>query len=424
MLIPLEDHKTGRRVLVNITPDSFAVSSDDETVFTFDHEGRLLTAWQNNQTCVRTLDNRIVKKWTERSSPDSWKLIQELEETGRKSLFGEILQFVDDLTNRLNRGDFAPTGDSLNESQVRQAALGCLKRISTWTPSRYEEEKARFAAVYSPVSILPPDQYYSLVLQATVGCHWNRCTFCDFYRQVDFHIRTPEEFRTHIHTVKNFKGEGIRLRKSIFLGDANALVTPQDQLLAIFDLVHQEFPIVGSTLSGEPAGSGPFKGIYSFLDVFTGEKKSVSDFRDLKARGLKRLYVGIETGCDELLHFLNKPASTAQTLEVVSEIKEAGINVGVILLAGIGGNRYFERHVVGTTDLLNALQLNKGDLVYFSPLWDSPGPEYLQRSSEAGIRGLTDDEKRNQVSAIRSGLRFIEGQNPKIALYDIREFVY
>ena len=263
-----------------------------------------MTAWQNSQTCVRTLDNRIVKKWTERSSPDSWKFIRELEETERRSLLEVISRLVDELTSQLERGDLVPTVDSASEGQVRQAALDCLRQISAWTPALYEEQKARFDAIYSPVSILPPDQYYSLVLQATVGCHWNRCTFCDFYRQVKFHIKTPEEFRTHMRSVKAFLGKGIRLRKSIFLGDANALVTPQEKLLEIFDLIHQEFPVVGSTLSREHPGCGPIKGIYSFLDVFTGEKKSLSDFRDLKARGLKRVYVGIETGCDELLHFL------------------------------------------------------------------------------------------------------------------------
>jgi radical SAM superfamily enzyme YgiQ (UPF0313 family) len=383
-----------------------------------------LTAWQNNQTCVRTLDNRIIKKWTEHSSPDSWRSIRELEETERKSLLEEISQLVGDLTSQLERGDLAPVVDSPNEGQAREAALDCLRRISAWVPPRYEEQKARFDTVYSPVGILPPDQYYSIVLQATVGCHWNRCTFCDFYRQVKFHIKTPEEFRMHMHAVKAFLGEGIRLRKSIFLGDANALVTPQEKLLAIFDLIHQEFPIVGNTLSSAQPACGPIKGIYSFLDVFTGEKKSLSNFRDLKAQGLKRVYVGIETGCDELLRFLNKPASSAQTLDVVSEIKEADINVGVILLIGVGGSRYLEPHVVETTDLLNALQLGKGDLIYFSPLWDSPTSDYFQQSLEAGIRGLTDEEKRNQVSAIRSGLHFAEGQKPKIALYDIREFVY
>jgi radical SAM superfamily enzyme YgiQ (UPF0313 family) len=380
MLIPLANGKADMRLLLNIKPDSCSLSLNEEAVFSFDREGRLLTAWQNSQTCVRTLDNRIVKKWTERSSPDSWKFIRELEETERRSLLEVISRLVDELTSQLERGDLAPTVDSASEGQVRQAALDFLRQISAWTPALYEEQKARFDAIYSPVSILPPDQYYSLVLQATVGCHWNRCTFCDFYRQVKFHIKTPEEFRTHMRSVKAFLGKGIRLRKSIFLGDANALVTPQEKLLEIFDLIHQEFPVVGSTLSREHPGCGPIKGIYSFLDVFTGEKKSLSDFRDLKARGLKRVYVGIETGCDELLHFLNKPASSAQTLDVVSEIKNAGLNVGVIVLIGVGGSRYFEPHVVETTDLLNALRLGKGDLVYFSPLWASPGSEYLQRS--------------------------------------------
>ena len=127
---------------------------------------------------------------------------------------------------------------------------------------------------------------------------------------------------------------------------------------------------------------------------------------------------------DRLLKSLNKPASSAQSLEVVSAIKEAGINVGVIILAGVGGSRFYEAHVLKTIELLNALHLGNGDLLYFSPLWDYPGGEYLRQTAEAGIRPLTEEEKRKQVAAIRSGLHFTEGRKPKFALYDIREFIY
>jgi radical SAM superfamily enzyme YgiQ (UPF0313 family) len=424
MLISFESRKTARQVLLNLKQDSSTISLDEEIVYSFDLEGRLLSAWQNNHTHIRTLDNRIVKKWHEHSPVDSWKSIRELEELEKENVLGMVYRTTRDLLDQLESRELLFNGDPTGETQFRAAASQCLSRITTWDVARYKQDRLLFEKVYSPVSILPPDQYYALVLQATVGCHWNRCTFCDFYRDVRFHIRTAEEFLEHVRAVRAFVGEGIRLRKSIFLGDANALVTPQERLLAIFDLVQQEFPIPGDAVPGNSLDSTYFKGIYSFLDVFTGEKKSLHDFQELKSRNLKRVYVGIETGCDELLKFLNKPASSAQALEVVSAIKDSGINVGIIILAGVGGSCYFEPHVLETTDLLNALHLGKGDLVYFSPLWDNPGSEYMNRAAEAGIRPLTDEENRSQVAAIRSGLRFIEGQEPKFALYDIREFVY
>jgi radical SAM superfamily enzyme YgiQ (UPF0313 family) len=81
----------------------------------------------------------------------------------------------------------------------------------------------------------------TLVLQLTLGCHWNRCTFCDFYKAVHFHIKSMEEFEQHIHAVKRFVGNAIHLRRSIFLGDANALILPQSRLMRVFDQINQEF---------------------------------------------------------------------------------------------------------------------------------------------------------------------------------------
>jgi len=424
MLISFESRKTARQVWLNQKQDSTTISLDEEIVYSFDLEGRLLSAWQDNQTYIRTLDNRIIKKWHEPSPMDTWKSIQELGELEIENVLGRVYRTARDLADQLESRELFLKGDPKERTKLQTAASQCLRQITTWDVARYKLDRLNFQKVYSPVSILPPDQYYALVLQATVGCHWNRCTFCDFYRDVRFHIRTAEEFLEHLKAVRAFIGEGIRLRKSIFLGDANALVTPQELLLVIFDLVQQEFPNTGGATPSTSHDSIFGRGIYSFLDVFTGEKKSLHDFQELKARNLKRVYVGIETGSDELLKFLNKPATSAQALEVVSAIKDSGINVGIIILAGVGGNRYFESHVLETADLLNALHLGRGDLVYFSPLWDNEGSEYLLRAAEAGIRPLTSEEKRSQVATIRSGLHFIEGQEPKFALYDIREFVY
>ena len=76
------------------------------------------------------------------------------------------------------------------------AALDALARITAWSPSRLAEDAARFRQIYKPVSILPPDQYLSIVLQATEGCSYNRCTFCTFYRDRPFRIKSPSRVRS------------------------------------------------------------------------------------------------------------------------------------------------------------------------------------------------------------------------------------
>jgi hypothetical protein len=92
-----------------------------------------------------------------------------------------------------------------------------------------------------------------------------------------------EEFEQHIHAVKRFFGEAIHLRRSIFLGDATALILPQNRLIRVFDLINQEFCFADSPSAARWA-EPIFEGINSFLDVFAGERKSEMDFRELKAR--------------------------------------------------------------------------------------------------------------------------------------------
>lgn len=416
--------KTGKlRALFSIKSGSISVTLNEAEVYSFDEEGRLFTAWLDHQTYIRTLDNRIVKKWREPDRRRAWKLIEELTADESRSLIRRIWTRINELDEQLRQGQMSLVRAEAAGSQSAEQVLAWLKRIVGWDCRRLEHERERFFSVYKPVTILPPDQYRALVLQPTEGCHWNRCTFCHFYRHGHFHIKSDEELDDHIRAVKEFFGAGIRLRQSIFLGDANALVIPQEKLLTVFDRVIQEFSFQGQ--ASKPADADHFfEGIYSFIDAFTADKKTESDFRALRARNLRRVYVGVETGCDELLRFLNKPGTARNTLENILTIKQAGLNVGVIILIGVGGKDYDRPHVEQTVKLLNQLNLERGDFIYFSPLVESFTLEYARRCADAGIRSLTEQEQPEQIEAIRSALCFTGEQKPKVSLYDIREFVY
>ena len=167
-------------------------------------------------------------------------------------------------------------------------------------PDQLAADGERFQSLYKPVSILPPDQYLALVLQATEGCSWNRCTFCGLYRDRTFRIHSPESFRAHCAGVRDFYGEGLSLRRGIFLADANALVMPQARLRQIFEIAQEIFAL--------PEGPRP---VYSFVSAFDVARKSPEEWADLHALGLTRAYIGLETGDDDLLRFLNKPGSGA-----------------------------------------------------------------------------------------------------------------
>jgi radical SAM superfamily enzyme YgiQ (UPF0313 family) len=139
--------------------------------------------------------------------------------------------------------------------------------------------------------------------------------------------------------------------------------------------------------------------------------------------GLRRVYIGLESGHDPLLVFVRKPGSAADATETVRAIKSAGVQVGVIVMTGLGGAQFADGHDRDTDAIINAMGLGEGDLVYFSDLVEVPSTSYPVMAADAQIVRLTREERRQQQNRIRSGLRF-EDAPPQFATYDIREFTY
>ena len=109
--------------------------------------------------------------------------------------------------------------------------------------------------------------------------------------------------------------------------------------------------------------------------------------------------------------------------QTVRAIKSAGVQVGVIVMIGLGGARFADGHERDTAAVINAMGLGEGDLVYFSDLVDVPSASYPAMVTDAQIRPLTGGERRQQQDRIRAGLRFAAAP-PQFAAYDIREFTY
>jgi hypothetical protein len=163
--------------------------------------------------------------------------------------------------------------------------------------------------------------------------------------------------------------------------------------------------------------------IHAFLDGFTGSRKTASEYAPLGMLGLKRVSIGMESGHDPLLTFVQKPSSAADIVATVTELKQAGIAVSVIVLVGLGGDRFAAGHVADTVALLNRLPLGSGDIVYFSTLSERANAPYADQIRAAGIRPLNDAELRAQRQAIVERLNF-GSPGPQIATYDIHEFIY
>jgi radical SAM superfamily enzyme YgiQ (UPF0313 family) len=411
-------------MIVTVKANALVLSIEGRQIFSFDRGGRLYTAYREGHTFVRGLDHTMIDKWRPPGEPLAPRKIRRLTDEEKEALIeeirGEVTRAIEALAGRSGEVTLLRVDPT---SSVRDV-LDWLEKIRAWDGAAYRADRQRFLSVYRPVSILPPDQYLALALQITEGCHWNRCAFCNFYRDRTFRIKPLTEVRAHIRAVKAFFGDSLTLRRRLFLADANALIVPQEKLLPIFDLIGEEFPIAANRRR-TAAASPCFDGIYSFMDTQSGGKKSVEDFAALRKRHLRRVYLGVESGDDELLRWVQKPSTAAEALDIVHTLKTAGVNVGVIILVGLGGRRFAASHVEKSLELLNAMPLDSGDIVYLSPLWVHPQSDYMRQAQAEGIRPLGDAELKEQISRLRAGLRFSpRARGPRVSIYDVREFIY
>jgi len=253
----------------------------------------------------------------------------------------------------------------------------------------------------------------AVVPQLAAACSFQACPFCTFYKVRRFHIKSPASFRALAEAVRDFLGEGLSLRRSIFLGDANSLVVPMRLLVPLLDVVHEVYDV-------EALG-----GMYAFLDGFSGDKKSAEDYALLRERGLQRVYVGLESGSARLLDFLRKPGTPQDAVRAVRAMKQGGLAVGVIVLLGAGGRQFAAEHERETIRVLSEMGLDPRDILYFSELVVSEEMPYATDAVQAGLNPMTHEERLAQQEAIESALRSSHGSGPpRISRYDIREFIY
>ena len=351
----------------------------------------------------RGLNGNIVAKWSSGKEVLHRKWLDRLEQEWLLSLAHQTI------SNLLNERNFSTFGFSPPIDITTVQELSILSEISH---EFYLNDISNYHSVYKPVGILPPDQYISVVLQLTEGCSFNQCTFCTFYRDRPFLIKSPDDFDQHIMNVKNFLGNGLFLRRTIFLGDANALVVPIRKLIPLIEKIHNHLDV-------EKLG-----GIFAFLDGFSGERKSTGDYQQLKDLGLNKIYIGLESGNNQLLKFLNKPGSAQDALSAVRTIKSSGISVGIIVLLGAGGKQYDANHITDTVDIINQMGLDADDLVYFSELIESEGLEYTQKAFSENLIPLSSAKRLEQRNKIEEQLLFSDSGTPHISTYDIRDFVY
>jgi radical SAM superfamily enzyme YgiQ (UPF0313 family) len=200
----------------------------------------------------------------------------------------------------------------------------------TQVPIRYVEPVFR-----------PPSEADSLILPVTNGCSWNRCTFCEMYTapQKRFRPRDEGEILESLRRCGEIYGASV---KRVFLADGDAMTLSVRRLAAVLEAIRRELPGV--------------RRVSSYCLPRNVAKKSVEELRELASLGLSLVYVGAESGDDEVLARVDKGETFESSRAALEKLGEAGIKRSVMILNGLGGEALSRQHAENSAALMNATQ--------------------------------------------------------------------
>lgn len=203
---------------------------------------------------------------------------------------------------------------------------------------------------YDPPVYRPPGEWRSFLVQATIGCSHNGCTFCGMYKGKKFRIRPMDDIIGDIREAAAFYNQ----YEKVFLCDGDAIVMKTEDLLEIIGEIKKDFPHC------------------RLISTYAGPRSTLSktpeELKVLHEAGLGRAYLGIETGMEALLQSTNKGVSRAEMLEAGLRLRNAGIDLWGIILIGLGGKPLSMENARETAKLINEMQPNHLSAMNYTPV--------------------------------------------------------
>lgn len=198
----------------------------------------------------------------------------------------------------------------------------------------------QFPVHYVEPVFRPPSEAHSLILQVTNGCSWNRCSYCSMYTAPQKKFRPRVEVEV-LEEIRRCGETGVQLRR-VFLADGDAMVLSMRRLRTILQAIQTHLPSVSR--------------VSAYCLPGNLKNKSVDDLRELRALGLKLIYVGAESGDDTVLKYIDKGETYDSTASALIKAHEAGMKSSVMILNGIGGKKYSKQHALASARLVNETQ--------------------------------------------------------------------
>lgn len=275
----------------------------------------------------------------------------------------------------------------------------------------------------------PPSEAYSLIVQVTYGCSHNTCAFCGMYKEKRFALRPLAEVLEDFHLARQY----YRNVGRIFLADGDALIRKVSDLVTILDTIRELFPECERVSSYASPTS---------LQIRTDEELQL-----LRDKGLTLLYMGLESGCDDVLKLMRKGHTSAEIVECGQKVKRNGIGLSVTAITGLGGPELMEAHAVDTAKALNAMNpeyigiltlvvedgtplqdwVQEGKFHLLTPAqvlqetklmvesFDSPGSVFRMNhaSNYLSLKGTLNEDKEAMLAQIRRAEQHMETLRPE-----------
>jgi histone acetyltransferase (RNA polymerase elongator complex component) len=232
------------------------------------------------------------------------------------------------------------------------------------------------AESYELGPIRPPSEAYSLLIRVTRNCPWNRCKFCPIYKGTKFQLRPFEEIKQDIDTAGSIRDEIIELARqsfggdirraaamvyngastdasrnvalwlyaggrNAFLQDANTLIMKTPDLVRVLKYLRETFPVIDR--------------ITTYARSKTASQKTLSELKELREAGLSRIHMGVESGSDAVLAFLDKGVTAADHIAGGKNVVASGISLCTYVMPGVGGKQMWREHALETARVLNEI---------------------------------------------------------------------